>query len=101
MKYNLSTQNGKVVLTPIQLIITLASKINEKQKKDLEVLSQVLSKYLEDNNLIQKSTISTLISIGFYCGYYYHVFLKNNSVEIEYAPDSLNSNEPTSTGNGT
>lgn len=93
MQWEITTNKGVIRLDPLMLLNTLFGKLSTTSKDDLEALSLALAKYMEDNNLMHKSTLHTIISVAFSCGYYYRVFIQNNSPEIKGIYDDYSTDD--------
>ncbi len=69
-------------LTQAELLDALISKHLETNRKDFEILSLELAKFLQYKEAMHETSALQLILIGFTLGYYYKVFHIKNNVEI-------------------
>lgn len=82
MIWKVKTESGDIELTDFEIINLLSSKIIEKERPDMENLSQSFTRYLQHNDALSDISLTQLVSMALELGYFYRTFKDQNQVEI-------------------
>jgi hypothetical protein len=99
MIWEVETKKGQVEMSPYEVLNLLMGKVVDKERPDMEALSQSFAKYLQSNEAMSDITLTQLISMSMEVGYFYRVFKTQNKIKYtevtDETVDSISESTPT------
>jgi hypothetical protein len=91
--WEVETKEGKLILSPLDLVNTLLGSLNKKDRKDQETLAKISVELFQEQKLLNSLSPEELAMLVFQLGYFYRIFLEKNEVKIQNNEPALNHTE--------
>ena len=82
MIWKVTTKDGELKYTPVELLNSLMGAAVKKVRPDHDSLAGQLVTHVQTHDILREMSIYQLVCVAFTLGYFYHVFTKNNVVEV-------------------